>query len=303
MNVPPTTDNISYRDGLLYSILAYTTWGLGPIYFKAIAEVPPSEVLAHRIVWSIVFLFAASLVLKNTGEIKAALTSWKALKYLGITTVLIAVNWYSFIWSIENRQVLQASLGYFINPLITVLLGALFLKEKLRRPAQISIIFAAVGVVLIIAKSAVLPVAGLVLAVTFAFYALLRKIAPVEAVPGLTVETTLLGPLALGYLFWLGHNNAIVFGNTTTGINLLLAAAGPVTSLPLIWFAKGTRRLQLSTVGFLQYISPSLHFLLAVAIYGEPFGVVHLLAFLFIWTGLAIFTLDSFKRARKNHRS
>jgi chloramphenicol-sensitive protein RarD len=302
MNVPPTTDNISYRAGLLYSILAYATWGLGPIYFKAIAEVPPAEVLAHRIVWSVVFLFAASLVLKNTGEIRTALTSWKALRYLGITTVLIAVNWYSFIWSIENRQVLQASLGYFINPLITVLLGALFLKEKLRCPAQISIIFAAVGVVLIIAKSAVLPVAGLVLAVTFAFYALLRKTAPVEAVPGLTVETTLLGPLALVYLFWLGHNNAIVFGNTTLGMNLFLIAAGPVTSLPLIWFAKGTRRLRLSTVGFLQYISPSLHFLLAVVIYGEPFGGVHLLAFLLIWTGLAIFTLDSFKRARKNHR-
>lgn len=302
MNATSSTDNISYRAGVLYSIMAYTTWGLGPIYFKAIASAPASEILAHRIVWSVAFLFAASLFLKNIDSIKRAFSSLKALKYLGVTTVLIAVNWYSFIWSIENRQVLQASLGYFINPLITVLLGALFLKEKLGRPARIAIIFAAVGVILIIAKSAVLPLAGLILAVTFAFYGLLRKMAPVEAVPGLTVETTLLGPLALAYLLWLGQNHTLVFRNSSWPLDLLLIAAGPITSLPLIWFAKGTKLLRLSTVGFLQYISPSLHFLLAVVIYGEPFGIVHLLAFVFIWTGLIIFTVDSFRRARKNNR-
>lgn len=302
MDRTPLAVNAAYRSGVMYSILAYTTWGFGPVYFKAIGIVPPSEILAHRIVWSVVFLFAASLFLKNIGEIKTAFSSARTLKYLWVTTVLIAANWYSFIWAIENRQILQASLGYFINPLITVSLGALFLKEKLGRPAQISIVFAAIGVALMIVKSAVLPIAGLVLAFTFAFYGLLRKIAPVEAVPGLTVETTLLGPIALAYLFWLAQKETLVFGNTSTTMNLLLLAAGPITSLPLIWFARGARLLQLSTVGFLQYISPSLHFLLAVVIYNEPFGTMHLLAFLCIWTGLAIFTIDSFKRARKNNR-
>ena len=301
MNPTSTTDNISFRSGVFYAVLAYTTWGLGPIYFKSIASVPASEVLAHRIVWSVVFLYASSIVLKNFGDIKRALTSIRALKYLGITTVLIAVNWYSFIWAIENDQVLQASLGYFINPLINVLLGALFLKEKLGRLAKISIAFATVGVALMIIKSAVVPVAGLVLALTFAFYGLLRKVAPVGAVPGLSVETTLLCLPALGYLFWLGHNSTLVFGHTSLGLTLLLTVAGPWTSLPLIWFAKGARRLRLSTIGFLQYIAPTLHFVLAVLIYGEPFGVVHLLSFLCIWTGLIIFTFDSFKRARKNH--
>ncbi len=289
--------------GVFYGLAAYFWWGLAPLYFKAVGHVPPDEILAHRILWSCLLL---GLILWRRGELRevgAVARDRRLLTTLAASTVLIAVNWFVFIWAIANGRLLQASLGYFINPLVNVVLGVVILKERLRRPQAAALALAAVGVALMGLRVGGIPAVSLVLAVSFSLYGLLRKQAPVGGVVGLAVETGLLAPVALLYLVWLGGEGRLVFSRLDARTDLLLAAAGVITALPLVWFANAARRLRLSTVGILQYLSPSLQFLLAVAAFGEPFALGELASFGLIWAGLAIYTVDAVRPSSERRAS
>lgn len=285
------------RAGVLFGVAAYGFWGLAPIYFKAIAHVPTLEILAHRVIWSVVFLLLLMLLGRNTHDLRSVLRSRRTLGTLCVTTLLIAGNWLGFIWAVQTGQVMQASLGYFINPLLNVLLGFIFLRERLRRWQSFSVLLAGVGVAYLTIAGGQFPALALFLAGSFGFYGLLRKTASARAVVGLTVETTLLLPLSLGFLAVQMARGAATFGTASIGADLLLMAAGLVTAVPLLWFAAAARRLRLATLGFLQYLAPTGHFLLALA-YGESFSRAHLIAFVFIWTALAIYSIDAAARAR-----
>jgi chloramphenicol-sensitive protein RarD len=290
-------DETRQTAGVLYGLAAYFWWGLAPLYFKAVGHVPPDEILAHRILWSCLLL---GLILWRRGEwrtLGAVVKDRRLLATLATSTVLIAVNWFVFIWAIANDRLLQASLGYFINPLVNVALGVVVLKEKLRRPQAAALGLAAVGVALMGLRVGGVPAVSLILAVSFSLYGLLRKQAAVGGVAGLAVETGLLAPAALLYLIWLGGEGRLVFSRLDVRTDLLLASAGVVTALPLVWFANAARRLRLSTVGILQYVSPTLQFLLAVGVFGEPFALGELASFSLIWAALAVYTADALRRS------
>jgi chloramphenicol-sensitive protein RarD len=286
------------RAGLAYGIASYGIWGLVPIYFKAVAEVPALEIVAHRVVWSVLILSVVLIVQRRWGEARAAATDPRALRVLLLTTILIAINWFLFIWAVAHDRVLQASLGYFINPLVNVFLGIFFLRERLSRAGAAAVLLAALGVGYLALLGGEFPWIALVLAFSFGLYGLLRKTARVGAVAGLAVETSLMVPAALVYLGWCGARGSLHFGSGSISIDVLLVLSGAVTAVPLICFTMAARLLPLSTMGFLQYLAPSGHFLLAVLVYGEPLGVHHLVTFGCIWTALAIFSVDQLKRRR-----
>jgi len=294
--LPLPVDSREARKGAWYGFLAYGFWGLFPLYFKTVAEVPALEILAHRILWSFLVLAVLVAVTRRSDEIRTILANPRtALMLLG-STLMIATNWLLFIVSVNTGRVIESSLGYFINPLVTVLLGYLFLSERLRGPQRASLLLAGAGVALLVALNGRVPWISVALAVTFAFYALLRKMAPVESLAGLTFETGILGPAALCYIAW-----GAVSGNGSflTGIarfDRLLPLAGIITAVPLLLFGVAARRVRMTTLGFLQYVTPTGHFLLAVFVFGEPFGKGDLAAFLMIWAGLAIYSVDAVRQ-------
>jgi len=287
------------RFGILLASGAYLIWGLSPIYWKAIGQVPASQQLAHRIVWCALMLGALLTLQRRWREAREVLRSRRVAWMLLVSTVLIATNWLIYLWSVATEHILQASLGYFINPLVTVLLGVIFLRERMRRSQGIAIALASIGVLTLTVRLGELPWISLVLAVSFAFYSLVRK--QVQAGPevGLFVETLLLAPFMLLFLLHAERSGDGAFGHQGLALDLLLVAAGAITAAPLLLFTHGARRLPLATVGFLQYLAPCLQFLLAVAVYGELFTPSHLAAFLFIWTALAIFSWDTWRQTRK----
>jgi chloramphenicol-sensitive protein RarD len=285
--------------GLLCAVLAYLTWGLSPIYFKALAEVPAFEILMHRMIWSFLFLVPLIVIFKRWKHFKQALKSRTALSVLFFTTFLVGSNWFLFIWAINNNHILETSLGYYICPLVSVFLGTVFLKERLRPLQLLAIILAAAGVIYMAVFHGVFPWVALILAFTFALYGLIRKIAPVEALEGLTVETLLLSFPAALYLIYLYRMDAGALFHMNSKIDLLLMGTALVTALPLLLFNLGARRLQLSTIGFLQYMAPSCTFILAVFIYREPFTPARLVAFVMIWSALAIFSFDALRFYRR----
>jgi chloramphenicol-sensitive protein RarD len=282
----------SSRVGLAYGLAAYGFWGLVPIYFKAVASVPALEVLAHRVVWSVAVLAVVLTVQRRWPEVTAVLRDGRTLGVLAVTTVLIGANWYIFIWAVANDRVLQASLGYFINPLVNVLLGLVFLNERLTGRGVAAVALAGVAVGWLTVQAGEMPWVSLVLAFSFGLYGLLRKTARVKPVPGLAVETSLMAPPALLYLGLVASRGGLYFGTGDVGLDLLLIAAGLVTALPLLWFTTAARLLPLTTLGFLQYLAPTGQFLLAVLAYGEPLTRDRLLAFCLIWTALALFSWD-----------
>ena len=289
----------SLRAGVLYGVAAFATWGLGPIYFKAVATVPPLEILAHRIVWSVALLALLVLFSRRWHEVRIALRTPATRNILLITTILVSGNWFTFIWAITDNHVLQASLGYYINPLVSVVLGMVFLKERLSRLGLVSILLAAIGVAFQIIQGNEVPGIALILAFSFGLYGLLRKVVAVDAMVGLTVETALLGPAALMYLFWIGKTGAGHFGTVSWHLTILLSCAGVITTLPLLWFTASARRLPLATVGFLQYLTPSFHFMLAVLVYDEAFRYYHAVTFGCIWIALAVYSYDMIRRNKK----
>lgn len=293
---PQPTHEPASRTGLAYGLAAYGFWGLVPIYFKAVASVPALEVLAHRVVWSLVVLALVLSVQRRWQEVWAVLRDRHTLAVLALTTVLVGGNWYIFIWAVANDRVLQASLGYFINPLVNVFLGVVFLRERLSRAGVVAVALAAVAVTWLTVQAGELPWVSLILAFSFGLYGLLRKTARVKPVPGLMVETALMAPAAVLYLGLVASRGGLYFGTGSMRLDFLLIAAGLVTALPLLWFTAAARLLQLATLGFLQYIAPTGQFLLAVLAYGEPLTRDRLLAFGLIWVALAIFTVAQLRR-------
>ncbi len=290
----PSRQNLrSARVGVAYALAAYIAWGLVPVYFKAVAHLPPLEVLAHRAVWSVVVLAFWMWMRGGLRPVLKVLEDRRTIVTLCGTTTLIAANWLTFIWAVAHNQVLQSSLGYFINPLVIVLLGLIFLHERLGRAQTVSVALAAAGVVYLTLGCGTLPWVALTLAGTFGFYALLRKITKADALTGLAVETCLLFPFALAYLGYLAVRGEGTFRSVSWQMDVLLALAGVVTAVPLLWFANAARRLRMATIGFLQYIGPSEQFLLAVFAFGETFTRDHLISFGCIWTALLIYSVDT----------
>lgn len=280
-----------------YGMAAYGLWGLIPLYFKSVAEVAPTEVLAHRAMWSFVVLVAVVRLLGRWDELKQKLCSRKLVLLMALSATLISVNWLTFIYAVLTDQVLQSSLGYFISPLVNVLLGVVFLRERLWPYQTLAIGLATVGFVVLASVVGEVPWIALILAVTAAFHLLIRKLAPVDGLMSLTVETLVMTPVALLYLGYLATNVELT-GNTP-GVFGLLMLAGPVTTVPFLFFGAAAKRLRLSTMGIVQYLTPSLQFLLAVVVFKEPFSTAQLVSFACVWTAVAIYTADSYRAARQ----
>jgi chloramphenicol-sensitive protein RarD len=284
--------------GLAYALAAYLAWGVSPVYFKALARVPPLEILAHRVIWSILLLAGLLAASRRLGPLRRVLADRRQVALLAGTATLLSVNWFIYIWAVNAGRLLEASLGYFVNPLVNVLLGVLFLGERLSVPQRWAVALASAGVGVLLLRLGTFPWVSLSLVLSFGLYGLLRKRAAIGALEGLLVETAWLAPAALVFLLHLGAsgNGAFGSGPSTTA---LLVAAGAVTGIPLLWFNHGVARLRLSTIGLVQYLAPTTQFLLAVLAYREPFGSAHAAAFGFIWASLAVYSADALARARR----
>jgi chloramphenicol-sensitive protein RarD len=291
-------DQKSRRTGILLGLAAYAIWGVMPLYFKLLAAVSPVEIVAHRILWSLIFLAALVTLWRRWPAIRAAVTTGRVLVTLIVTALLIAVNWLVYIYAIVSGHVLEGSLGYYLNPLVNVLLGVVLLKERLTRPQIFACLLAAAGVAVLAAGAGSGLWISLTLAASFASYGFLRKVAPVDALEGLWVETAILAPVALAWLMFLAARGDAGFGQFGLGTDLLLVLGGAVTATPLLLFTAAAKRLPYSTLGFLQYVAPSLQFLLAVLAFGEPFTRAHALCFGAIWAALAIFSVEGLRAAR-----
>jgi chloramphenicol-sensitive protein RarD len=286
------------RIGVAYAAAAYVTWGLFPVYFHALAGVSPLEILAHRIAWSVLFLVVVITSLQRWGDVVARLRAPGALAGLAASATFISGNWLVYIWAVNAGRVLEASLGYFINPLVTVLLGVAFLHDPLSRRQMVAIALAAAGVVALVVRAGTVPWVALLLAITFAMYGLIRKRVRADALSGLFGEVALLTPLALAYLAWLARSGTLRFGGDQR-LTLLLSASGVITAVPLMWFAAGVQRLRLSTVGLLQYLNPTMQFAIAVFVFGEHFTSSHAVAFGCIWASLALYTAEALAAVRR----
>ncbi len=277
--------------GTIYAILAFTFWGLVPIYFKLISHVDAFEVLIHRILWSVIFLFLIILVTKSFRNLVVIFKDKKKIKILFISAILVSANWLTFIWAISNDKIIEASLGYYINPLVSVVLGYLFFKEKVSQQQLLAIIIATLAIVYQVYSLGSLPIISLILAFSFGFYGLARKFVNVESVSGLFIETLLISPFALLYVIYLTMNSTNYFTVPLNYTSWLLVAAGFVTIIPLIWFNSAAIRISMIKLGFLQYIGPSIAFGLAVFVYDEPFSFDKLITFIMIWIALIIFSV------------
>jgi len=285
------------RLGMLYAAASFVIWGLFPIYFKALQEIAPAQILVHRMVWSLVFILAVLAWRKQWSWIGKVLRRPKVLAGFAASALFLSSNWFIYIWAVNNGRVIDSSLGYFINPLVSVLMGFLFLRERLRPIQWAAVALAACGVAWLTWQAGQVPWIGLMLAATFGTYGLLRKTAALGALEGLSLETLLLFPFALGYLIVLSLNGQNTFLAASTSTQWLLVAAGPITAIPLLLFAAGARRIPLSMLGLLQYIGPTLQLLLGVWLYHEPFGGARLAGFALVWSALAVYSLEGMWRA------
>lgn len=287
------------KQGVFFAIAAYTIWGIAPIYFKSVSHVPAMEILAHRIFWSFGLVFLLLLATKKLNRVIAAFKSPKQLAVLGLATLLIGLNWFLFIWAVANDFILDASLGYYINPLLNVAIGMLFFGERLRKLQVIAVALAAAGVLIQVITFGSVPWIALTLAGSFATYGALRKKLPFDSMTGLWLEVMLLLPVMLIYFTWFtgsATSNLLLNG---WQLNALLVMAGVITTVPLLCFTAAAQRLRYSTLGFFQYIGPSLMFLLAVFIYGEPFLADKAVTFIIIWAALALYSYDALKTHRQ----
>jgi chloramphenicol-sensitive protein RarD len=291
-------ERAALRAGLLFGIAAYGFWGVVPWYFRQLSHVPAPVVLGHRIIWSVLVLALLVTGYRQWPQMRQIAGSRRAWVWLGASTVCIGSNWLVFIHAVASNQLLQSSLGYFMTPLINVLLGMVFLHERLRSAQWVAVVLAAAGVTYLTVVQGGLPWIALALAVSFGFYGLLRKRAPAGPMTGLFFETLLLLPLAAAYLIW-AHTGPGSESFEGPGTLTLLIFLGLITSVPLIWFAAAARRLPLVTLGFLQYISPTLQFLMAVWVFGEPFDEQRAAAFAVIWTALAVYVYDTVRHASR----
>ncbi len=285
------------RAGFVLGLSAYALWGVLPIYFKLLAAVPAVAIVAHRILWSLPFLAALIALSKGWGKVRAAMTRPRTLGILTLTALLIGGNWLLYVYAVTSGHILAASFGYYLNPLANVLLGRFVLKERLSRLQWTAVVIAAAGISVLAAGALGQLWISLALCVSFALYGLLRKIVPADAITGLGVETVILFPLAIAWLAWQGLAGQPVMGFTDRQAVLLLLA-GIVSTTPLLLFTAAARRLPYSTMGMLQFIAPTLQFLIAVVLYGEPFKAAHAVAFAAIWTALALYVVAMLRAPR-----
>jgi chloramphenicol-sensitive protein RarD len=285
--------------GTLYAVIAYCLWGFFPIYFKALHAVPAFQIMTHRVVWSFIFLFIFIVVLKEINTLLASITPRVLLIYL-VASILVALNWLIYVWGVNAGYVVECSLGYFINPLVSVLLGMIILGEKLRRLQWIPVALAFGGVLYLTVSFGSLPWIALALAFSFGLYGLVKKIAPLPSLQGLTLETGIIFLPALAYLFLQESNGVGAFGHISAATTLLLVLTGIVTAIPLLLFATSAHLVPLSTLGLIQYIAPTLQFLIGVLIFRESFTQARVIGFCIIWIALIIFSAESLFVNRKH---
>ncbi|MFN3722832.1 MAG: EamA family transporter RarD [Paracoccaceae bacterium] len=300
-SVPKNDDS---RAGFFYALTAYVLWGFLPLYMKALAHVPPVEVIAHRVLWSLPIALGVIVWLGRTADLRQALRTPRMLVMGAVTAALISVNWGIYVWAIGAGFALEAALGYYINPLFSVLLGRVLLKEHLTRAQWAAIALAAAGVLVLTIDAGRLPLVALGLTVSWGAYAYLKKSLPIGPNQGFTLEVMLLAPFGLGYLLWLQAQGQGHFAQGVGRDDLLLIGTGLVTAVPLMIYANGAKRLRLSTIAMMQYIAPTMIFLIAVFVFGEPFGAARLIAFPMIWAALVIYTVSSLRsRGRQARQS
>lgn len=283
--------------GVLYAAGAYILWGFFPIYWKALQHVPATEILSHRMVWSLVLVAILLFLSRQREWIQQVRQDRRIFFFYTTSAALLSINWLTYIWGVNAGFVIETSLGYFINPLVSVLLGVVFLGERLRRGQWTAVLLAFAGVVYLTISYGRLPWIALTLAVSFAFYGLIRKKAPLPSLPALGIETAVLTPIALGYIVWLQATGAgALMSDPSTTVLLMLC--GVVTAVPLLLFGAGARRIHLSTIGLLQYLAPTIQFLLGVYLYSEPFSRNRLIGFVMIWLALILYTTDALRHHR-----
>ena len=284
--------------GLLAGVAAFTTWGLIPGYWKLLKAVPATEILAHRYIWTCLFLTGLLTWQRRWGEVRASAKSRRAVLYCLASGSTISINWLLFIWAVLIGRIVETSLGYFMTPLFSVVLGAIFLRERLTRLQVAAVCLAGLGVLILTFGYGRFPWIAVTLCLSFGIYGLLRKKSGTAPIPGLFFETVLLAPVALAYLVLLGTRAELVFGSGGAFLTVLLISTGVVTAVPLVWFGHAARHLRLTTVGFLQYLAPTFSFLLGVFVYHEPFTRGHLITFSMIWAAIAIFSFEAASRWR-----
>lgn len=289
-------ENRDSLNGFLFALSAYLLWGFLPLYMKALAHISPAEVIAHRILWSIPVAGLLLIILKRTDDLKKAIRNPRMLGMAAVTATLISVNWGIYVWAIGAGHALDTALGYFINPLFSILLGAVILKEKLKKTQIAALSLVVLAVVILTVEAGRLPIVALALTFSWGFYAFFRKTLPIGPNQGFLLEVLLLSPIAFAYLVYLNLQGSghFMMGNATDTI--LLASAGLVTAIPLILYANGAKLLRLSTIGIMQYIAPSMIFITAVFVFHEPFSMAKAVAFPLIWAALVIYTLPMLRQ-------
>jgi chloramphenicol-sensitive protein RarD len=289
----------STKIGIIYALLAYTLWGILPLYWKIIDKIPSMEILAHRIFWA--FIFVGILLIRNSQwkEAIETLKNRKNLLLITLAAITITINWGSYIWAVNSNHIVESSLGYYINPLIVVFFGVIFLKEKLTYWQTAALILAAVGVIILTINYGKVPWISLVLAVSFALYGLLKKLTKVSSMISLALETAIVTPFTLIYIASRQISGVGALGTITLSQTILLICSGAVTAIPLLLFAKGAKRIPLSTLGFTQYISPTISLLIGIFLYHEKFTIVHLISFGFIWLSLLIYSISQTSLVKK----
>lgn len=285
--------------GIGFGLLAYGIWGFFPLYFRQLSHVPPMDVLSNRAAWACLFVGLLLTLGRRWGNVLAVLRQPRQLAMLALAALLVGSNWLVFLWAVANQQVVASSLGYFLTPLVNVLLGLIVLKERLNRLEWLSVALAVAAIANEVAVLGSLPWVALFLAATFGSYGLVRKQVPVDAISGLWLETLAMLPVCLLYAWWMAQSGHAVFGAGSTSTVALLAGAGVLTALPLMAFAAATQRLDLATVGMLMYINPTMQFLTAIFIFDEPFQPARLLSFGLIWLGLLVFSISLWRKVRR----
>lgn len=278
-----------YKSGLIYALVSFGTWGVFPLYWKLLLHVPPQQILAHRIIWSLFFLFLI-LIWRRDRIFIQYLSSPKILGTLLLSGTLIGINWFTYIYAVNNNHIVGASLGYYINPLVSVMLGVIFLKERLSRLQILAVAFAISGVGYLTFHYGRLPIISLVLALSFGTYGLIRKKANLKSMPGIMVETLLLAPFALWYLWHVNTLGTGAFAHYSRLTDMLFILSGPITALPLFWFGISATRIPLSTLGFIQYLAPTIQLLIGIFIFSEPFNAAYMVSFGLVWIGLGLYT-------------
>ncbi len=292
------TNTDESRLGMIYAVCAFAFWGLIPIYFKQVSDVTAFEVLIHRIIWSVVVLILLIIITKQIDIVKDLFKSLTKLKYLVLSSFLVSTNWVIFIWAVSNNQIVETSLGYFINPLVNVVLGYLFFSERMNRNQYIAIFVASLAVLYQIVSLGEVPIVSLALAFSFGLYGLVRKKIAIASIPGLFVETIVILPFALAYFYYLIDTNSSYFMGDDSYITFMLSLGGIITVIPLLLFNGAATRMKLTTLGFFQYIGPTIAFCVAIFVYNEPMNSDKMITFILIWIALVIFSWDGIKNKR-----